>query len=421
MTVSTPRSDSRARDVRSRNSDSGVVIRMSGGCRRKRRRSSAGVSPERIADVDVGLGQAEAGRGVPDAGQRCPQVALDVDGERLHRGDVEDPAAPLGVGRGGLGGEPVERPEERGQGLAGAGRGDDQGVAARADGLPGAGLGGRGVGEGALEPRLGGGGEAAERSHPSILPLPPTGHRTIADGQLGGVAADTGLMRLTEFWRRMGEAFDGHAQSIAELHVFSELGNRTPLQALEAGESAKDVWRGVCEGMEIPTACAEGILMPASSGLRGTARADDEQRQPWIIDTLVDAFADLHGGRRGLRFRSKFRTRWQPIRSPSTAVVRALFYARHGQDWMTAGSTERTSRVVDPGRSACRELRHRTWTAEGVLQPSCDVERLRRGLPRCLHRGTSVRFVASVGRAPRLRRQARLPEDVDQRRARRWP
>ena len=70
---------------------------------------------------------------------------------------------------------------------------------------------------------------------------------------LGGPAI-LGLMRLTEFWRRMGEAFDGHAQSIAELHVFSELGNRTPLQALEAGESAKDVWRAVCEAMEVPAA-----------------------------------------------------------------------------------------------------------------------------------------------------------------------
>jgi hypothetical protein len=63
-----------------------------------------------------------------------------------------------------------------------------------------------------------------------------------------------GLMRLTEFWRRMGEAFGAHAQSIAELHVFSQLGNRTPQQALEAGESAKDVWRAVCEAMEVPAA-----------------------------------------------------------------------------------------------------------------------------------------------------------------------
>ncbi len=37
------------------------------------------------ADGEVRLGQAEPGRGVPDAGQRGAQVALDVDGERLHR------------------------------------------------------------------------------------------------------------------------------------------------------------------------------------------------------------------------------------------------------------------------------------------------------------------------------------------------
>jgi hypothetical protein len=61
-------------------------------------------------------------------------------------------------------------------------------------------------------------------------------------------------MRLTEFWRRMGEAFGPHAESIAELHVFSQLDNRTPHQALAAGESAKDVWRAVCEAMEVPAA-----------------------------------------------------------------------------------------------------------------------------------------------------------------------
>ena len=88
------------------------------------------------ADRDVGLGQAEPGGRVPDAGQRCPQVALDVDGERLQRGDVEHPAATLRLGRRRLRGQPVERPEERGEGLAGAGRGDDQGVASGRDGRP---------------------------------------------------------------------------------------------------------------------------------------------------------------------------------------------------------------------------------------------------------------------------------------------
>ena len=88
------------------------------------------------ADREVGLRQPQPGRGVPDAGQRGAQVALDVDGQRLHRRDVEDPAAVPAVGRGRLAGQPVERPQERGQRLAGPGRGDHQGVAARADGVP---------------------------------------------------------------------------------------------------------------------------------------------------------------------------------------------------------------------------------------------------------------------------------------------
>ena len=47
ITVSMPRRFSRACEVRSRKSDSGVVMRMSGGVLSIRRRSSAGVSPVR--------------------------------------------------------------------------------------------------------------------------------------------------------------------------------------------------------------------------------------------------------------------------------------------------------------------------------------------------------------------------------------
>ena len=70
MTVSTPPTRySRACDVRIRNSDSGVVISTSGGCRPNRRRSSAGVSrtgsPRRCR-----LRQPEACAGLTDAGQR---------------------------------------------------------------------------------------------------------------------------------------------------------------------------------------------------------------------------------------------------------------------------------------------------------------------------------------------------------------
>ena len=94
ITVSTPRSASRAAEVSSRNSDSGVVIRMSAGVRAKARRSSAEVSPDRMRDRDVRLRQAQPARGLPDAGQRRAQVALDVDRQRLERADVEHPAAP---------------------------------------------------------------------------------------------------------------------------------------------------------------------------------------------------------------------------------------------------------------------------------------------------------------------------------------
>ena len=49
MIVSIERSASRAFDVSSRYSDSGVVIRMSAGSRWNRARSLCGVSPVRIA------------------------------------------------------------------------------------------------------------------------------------------------------------------------------------------------------------------------------------------------------------------------------------------------------------------------------------------------------------------------------------
>jgi hypothetical protein len=59
-------------------------------------------------------------------------------------------------------------------------------------------------------------------------------------------------VRLTEFWRRMADTFGPHAPFLASDHVFAELGNRTVQQALADGEPVKDVWRGVCVGMELP-------------------------------------------------------------------------------------------------------------------------------------------------------------------------
>ena len=78
ISVSTVRSISRAWDVRMRKSDSGVVIRMSGGLRAICWRSFCGVSPVRTATL------ARA-----DPGQRPAEVALDVVVQRLERRYVE--------------------------------------------------------------------------------------------------------------------------------------------------------------------------------------------------------------------------------------------------------------------------------------------------------------------------------------------
>lgn len=59
-------------------------------------------------------------------------------------------------------------------------------------------------------------------------------------------------MRLTDFWERMAAAFGPHADSLADNHVFSQLGGRTIRQALAEGEPTKNVWRGVCAGLEVP-------------------------------------------------------------------------------------------------------------------------------------------------------------------------
>ena len=89
MTASTPVRISRAPLVSMRYSDSGVVMRMSGGLRRIAARSLL----RRVAGADA---DAEVGA---DAAQRRAQVAVDVVGERLQRRDVDQARAALGAAR----------------------------------------------------------------------------------------------------------------------------------------------------------------------------------------------------------------------------------------------------------------------------------------------------------------------------------
>ncbi len=75
MTVSTPRRVSLACEVSSRNSDSGVVMRISGGLLTSFLRSSAAVSPVRTATLMSGSSRPS----------RCAACLIPVSGARRFR------------------------------------------------------------------------------------------------------------------------------------------------------------------------------------------------------------------------------------------------------------------------------------------------------------------------------------------------
>jgi hypothetical protein len=100
-----------------------------------------------------------------EAGERAPQVALDVVVERFQRRDVEEAEA---CARALV--QPVDPDEEGGKGLARAGRRLDEDVPAACDRGPAELLGGRRAGEGALEPRPRRGREDVEGLHRARVP-----------------------------------------------------------------------------------------------------------------------------------------------------------------------------------------------------------------------------------------------------------
>jgi len=60
-------------------------------------------------------------------------------------------------------------------------------------------------------------------------------------------------MRHTEFWARMEEALGpAYARSWASQQVLAELGGRTVVEALDAGEPPKAVWRAVWASLDLP-------------------------------------------------------------------------------------------------------------------------------------------------------------------------
>jgi hypothetical protein len=60
-------------------------------------------------------------------------------------------------------------------------------------------------------------------------------------------------VRLQEFWSRMREQFGSmRAESVARDHVFSSLGGRSAVEAIDAGEPVRTVWLAVCEEFDVP-------------------------------------------------------------------------------------------------------------------------------------------------------------------------
>ena len=60
-------------------------------------------------------------------------------------------------------------------------------------------------------------------------------------------------MRLQEFWSRLDTQFGPmRAQSVARDHVFSVLGGRSAVDAIDAGLSVRKVWLAICEEYEVP-------------------------------------------------------------------------------------------------------------------------------------------------------------------------
>ncbi len=60
-------------------------------------------------------------------------------------------------------------------------------------------------------------------------------------------------MRLTDFWARMERHLGPtYARTWARDQSITQLGHRTVVEALDAGEETKTVWRAVAAYLELP-------------------------------------------------------------------------------------------------------------------------------------------------------------------------
>ena len=74
-------------------------------------------------------------------------------------------------------------------------------------------------------------------------------------------------MRSSEFWRAVTDEFGiVYGRAITRDLALVEFANRTALEALEAGDDAKDVWMALCRATDVPSSRWHGVgKLPGSS------------------------------------------------------------------------------------------------------------------------------------------------------------
>ena len=62
-------------------------------------------------------------------------------------------------------------------------------------------------------------------------------------------------MRVSKFWELMNDEFgEAYASSLARTHALHALGDLSVLEALERGESPRQIWQALCDDMDVPEA-----------------------------------------------------------------------------------------------------------------------------------------------------------------------
>jgi|MDSZ01.1.fsa_nt_gb Protein of unknown function (DUF3046) len=65
-------------------------------------------------------------------------------------------------------------------------------------------------------------------------------------------------VRRSEFERAVSDEFGARGPAIVADLVLSELGGRTPVEALDAGLATRDVWLALCEATDVPLSRRHG-------------------------------------------------------------------------------------------------------------------------------------------------------------------